>query len=183
VPLPIRGRVAPGQMRGVPLLIERERPDLTSLPALQFWYDIAGQSKVHEKQSLDAIDQFGASCRTRGVTLDSFVFDDAGTTTHLWAFTRLSQWFHAADGGRRPLSLRVGTWLSPGRLPRIERSTARVRPRQGSRPTQRILAADQVLRTVRAVCIEMLKKYGVNTSSSTASARQCRTGQPYGASA
>jgi hypothetical protein len=115
----VAGVAPPGQMRRAFLYyVERERPR-PYRPFLHYnsWYDIAwSDRKFDEKQALAVIECFDRELfRKRGVSLDSFVFDDG------WDDSRTLWDFHAGfphgfaplrDAAARCRSS-VGAWLSP----------------------------------------------------------------------
>ncbi len=116
------GVAAPGQMRrGFLAYLERERahPYRTFLH-YNSWYDIGYFNPYSQAETLDRINAFGQQLHVqRGVTLDSFLFDDGWDDhTSLWnvrkdfkdGFLPLKE--AAAKYGTAP-----GVWLSPvGRL-------------------------------------------------------------------
>ena len=111
--------VAPqGQMRRAFLTyLERERahPYRTFLH-YNSWFDIGYDNPYTQQEALDRIHSFGEELnRKRGVTLDSFLFDDGwDETNHLWkirpdfkdGFEPLTK--AAAEYGAAP-----GVWMSP----------------------------------------------------------------------
>lgn len=160
-----------GQLRrGFLYYVERERAH----PFRQFlhynsWYDIAwGDRKFNEAQSVAAIEEFGEELITkRGVTMDSFVFDDG------WDDNKTLWQFH--DGfpnGFRPLhkaaekyGSAVGTWLSPfggygeARAQRLEYGK-----QQGFEVNRKgfSLAGPRYYARFRGICDEMIRAHGVN---------------------
>lgn len=150
--------------------LERERahPYRTFLH-YNSWYDLGYFSPYNEAGALDRIDTFDRELhQKRGVTLDSFLFDD-GWDDHssLWSFqpkdfpegfTRVRQAAEAA--GAEP-----GIWMSPWGgygNPRKERVEF---GRQQGFETQGFgfaLSGPKYYARFREVCLEMVRKYGVN---------------------
>jgi len=165
------GVAPPGQMRRAFLYyIERERPRPYQ-PFLHYnsWYDIAwSDQKFNEKQSLDAIEQFGRELvDRRGVTLDSFVFDDG------WDDDRTLWGFHQGfPNGFAPLARTaagyrsaVGTWMSPwGGYGESKERRLKYGRDQGFETNANgfALAGPKYYARFRGVCVEMMKKFGVN---------------------
>ena len=86
----VAGVTAPGQLRrGFLAYVERERahPYRTFLH-YNSWYDIGYFSKYDEADTLGAINAFGNELvKKRGVTMDSFLFDDGwDDPKNLWHF-------------------------------------------------------------------------------------------------
>jgi hypothetical protein len=184
------GVAPPGQMRRAFLYyIERERPRPYH-PFLHYnsWYDIAwANRKFNEKQSLDAIEQFGRELvERRGVTLDSFVFDDGWDDDHtLWGFHKgFPNGFTPLMQAARRYHSAVGTWLSPwGGYPESKDRRLKYGREQGFEINTNgfSLAGPKYCARFRAVCIEMLKKYGVNYFKfDGVGGGNAEPGQPYG---
>lgn len=164
------GVTASGQLRrGFLQYIERERahPYRTFLH-YNSWLDLGYFTPYNQGEALDAINAFGRELHEkRGVTLDSFLFDD-GWDNHdsLWKFN--SGFPHgfaplreaAAKYGAAP-----GIWLSPwggydgprkqrlayGKLHGYEEGTDGF-----------VLSGPRYFQRFREVCTEMVHKYGVN---------------------
>jgi hypothetical protein len=165
------GVAPPGQMRRAFLYyIERERPR-PYRPFLHYnsWYDIAwANRKFNEKQAIDAIEQFGRELvERRGVTLDSFVFDDGWDDDRtLWGFHQgfPNGFTPLAEAAGRYCSA-VGTWLSPwGGYPESKDRRLKYGRQQGFETNANgfSLAGPKYYARFRGVCIDMLKKYSVN---------------------
>ena len=165
------GVASPGQMRRAFLrYIERERPRPYQ-PFLHYnsWYDIAwGNRKFNEAQSLDAIGRIGRELvERRGVTLDSFVFDDGWDDDRtLWRFHRgFPNGFTPLQQAAAKYHSAVGTWLSPwGGYGEANERRLKYGRTQGFETNARgfSLAGPKYYARFRQVCIEMMKKYGVN---------------------
>ena len=132
----VLGTTPPGQLRrGFLGYVERERahPYRTFLH-YNSWYDIGYFSKYDEAAALDVIHAFGQELnRKRGVTLDSFLFDDGwddprrcGTST---AASRTASPHPRRGRAVRRRARRVA--LAVGRLRQAEAGPAGVRRAQG----------------------------------------------------
>jgi hypothetical protein len=164
------GVAEPGQMRRDFLAyIERERahPYRTFLH-YNSWYDIGYENPYTQDQALDRINTFGRELtRQRGVTLDSFMFDDGWDDLHgMWAIRKdfkdrfLPLKEAAAKYGTAP-----GVWLSPwGGYAQAKQE----RIAEGEREGYEIenggfaLSGPKYYARFHEVCMEMVKKYGVN---------------------
>ena len=164
------GVAAPGQMRRDFLAyIERERahPYRTFLH-YNSWYDIGYENPYTQDQAVDRINTFGRELHEkRGVTLDSFMFDDGwDDTAGMWAFRKdfkdgfLPLKEAAAQYGTAP-----GVWLSPwGGYAQAKQD----RIAEGQREGYEIenggfaLSGPKYYARFHDVCMEMVKKYGVN---------------------
>ncbi|MDQ1452570.1 MAG: hypothetical protein QOK38_2436, partial [Acidobacteriaceae bacterium] len=164
------GVAEPGQMRRDFLAyIERERahPYRTFLH-YNSWYDIGYENPYTKDQAVDRIHTFGRELHEkRGVTLDSFMFDDGWDDLHgMWAirkdfkngFLPLKQ--AAAKYGTAP-----GVWLSPwGGYAQAKQE----RIAEGEREGYEIenggfaLSGPKYYARFHEVCMEMVEKYGVN---------------------
>ncbi len=164
------GLAPPGQMRRAFLAyLERERahPYRTFLH-YNSWFDIGFFTPYTQQDALDRIHAFGEELRNkRGVTLDSFLFDD-GWDDHnnLWAirsdfkdgFAPLQQ--AAAEYGTAP-----GVWLSPwggyGK-PKQERLAAARQAGYEIADGGLALSGPKYYARFHEVATEMVAKYGVN---------------------
>ncbi|HEY2825358.1 MAG TPA: enterotoxin [Gemmatimonadales bacterium] len=132
------------------------------------WYDIGYFSKYDEAAALDVINTYGRELHEkRGVTLDSFLFDDGWDDTEtLWhfhsgfphGFTPLKE--AAARYGTAP-----GVWMSPWGgygQPRQQRLTAG--KAQGFETNERgfALSGPKYYERFRETCKSMMADYGVN---------------------
>jgi hypothetical protein len=164
------GVAEPWQMRRDFLAyIERERahPYRTFLH-YNSWYDIGYENPYTQEQAVDRINTFGRELHDkRGVTLDSFMFDDGWDDLHgMWAirkdfqngFLPLKQ--AAAKYGTAP-----GVWLSPwGGYAQAKQE----RIAEGRNEGYEIenggfaLSGPKYYARFHEVCMEMVKKYGVN---------------------
>ena len=165
----VAGSTAPGQLRRDFLrYLERERAH-PYRPFLHYnsWYDLGYFTPFDEAAALDAIRAFGGELRVkRGVTLESFLFDDGWDDHHLWgfnsgfprAFTPLKE--AAAKYGAAP-----GVWLSPwggyGK-PKQERLAYGKEHGFEQNSDGLALSGPVYYRRFREVCLEMIRNYGVN---------------------
>lgn len=164
------GVARPGQLRRDFLAyIERERahPYRTFLH-YNSWYDIGYFNRYTQAEALDRINTFGHELHEkRGVTLDSFMFDDGWDDTQgMWAIRKdfkdgfLPLKEAAAQYGTAP-----GVWLSPWggySTPKQERIA------EGRKEGYEIenggfaLSGPKYYARFHDIAMEMLKKYGVN---------------------
>ena len=159
-----------GQMRRDFLAyLERERahPYRTFLH-YNSWYDIGYENPYTQEQAVDRINAFGRELHEkRGVTLDSFMFDDGWDDLHgMWTIRKdfkngfLPLKEAAAQYGTAP-----GVWLSPwGGYAQAKQD----RIAEGKREGYEIenggfaLSGPKYYARFHAACMEMVKKYGVN---------------------
>jgi hypothetical protein len=164
------GVTRPGQFRRDFLTyLERERahPYRTFLH-YNSWYDIGYGNPYDEAAALAVIEAFGTELHVkRGVTLDSFLFDDGWDDPKtLWGFnpgfprgfTPLKE--AAARYGSAP-----GVWLSPwGGYGRARQQRLLYGREQGFETNQGgfALSGPKYYARFREVCLEMIRRYGVN---------------------
>jgi hypothetical protein len=158
------------ERRGFLAYVERERAH-SYRPFLHYnsWFDIAwDKQKFDEAQSLNAIGQFGRELvQARGVQMDSFLFDDG------WDDNKTLWKFHSGfPNGFAPLRVAaakyhsgIGVWLSPfGGYDEAKRQRLEY-ARQFGYETNAYgfsLAGPKYGRLFDGICLEMVKKYGVN---------------------
>lgn len=164
------GITEPGQLRrGFLHYLERERahPYRTFLH-YNSWYDLGYFTPYYEAGALDVIRSFGGELHEkRGVTLDSFLFDD-GWDNHrsLWhfnsgfphGFTPLRR--AAAEFGASP-----GVWLSPwGGYDGPRKERLEYGKRQGFEENSEgfVLSGPRYFKRFREACMKMIRSYGVN---------------------
>ncbi|HKW89211.1 MAG TPA: enterotoxin [Candidatus Acidoferrales bacterium] len=164
------GVTEPGQTRrGFLRYIERERAH-PYRPFLHYnsWYDLGYFTPYDEAGALDVIRAFGAELHgKRGVTLDSFLFDD-GWDNHksLWhfnsgfprGFTPLKK--AAAEFGAAP-----GVWLSPwGGYDGPRKERLDYGKQQGFEENSEgfVLSGPRYFKRFRDACMKMIRSYGVN---------------------
>jgi hypothetical protein len=164
------GVTRPGQLRRDFLAyVERERahPYRTFLH-YNSWYDLGFGNKYNEAGSLDVINIYGQELvQKRGVVLSSFLFDDGWDDPHtLWGFhdgfpngfLKLKE--AAAKYGSAP-----GAWLSPwGGYSEAKSQRLQFGGQQGFETNQNgfALSGPVYYRRFREVCLEMIRKFGVN---------------------
>jgi hypothetical protein len=164
------GAVDPGQRRrGFLAYLERERAH-PYRPFLHYnsWYDLGYFSPYDEAQALGAINAFGLQLhRRRGVTLDSFLFDD-GWDDHqtLWHFNAgFPHGFTPLRDAAARYGAGIGVWLSPWGgygTPRQERLAAG--RAQGFEENEGgfALSGPKYFARFRETCLRMIHRYGVN---------------------
>ncbi len=164
------GVTAPGQVRRSFLeYLERERAH-PYRPFLHYnsWYDIGYFSKYDGAAALDVISSYATELHARrGVTLDSFLFDDGWddpqTLWHFHAgfphgFTPLREAAARAGAG-------IGVWMSPwggyGR-PRQERLAAGRAQGFETNEGGFALSGPKYYQRFRETCLDMIRAYAVN---------------------
>jgi hypothetical protein len=164
------GVAAPGQMRRDFLAyIERERahPYRTFLH-YNSWYDIGYENPYTQAQSVERINTFGRELhQKRGVTLDSFMFDDGWDDRQgMWTIRKdFKDGFLPLKEAAAKYDTAPGVWLSPwGGYAEAKQE----RIAEGRKEGYEIenggfaLSGPKYYARFHAVCMEMLKKYGVN---------------------
>jgi hypothetical protein len=164
------GVAAPGQMRRDFLAyIERERahPYRTFLH-YNSWYDIGYENPYTQDQAVDRINTFGRELHDkRGVTLNSFMFDDGwDDTAGMWTFRKdFKDGFLPLKEAAAKFGTAPGVWLSPwGGYAQAKQD----RIAEGQREGYEIenggfaLSGPKYYARFHEVCMEMVKKYGVN---------------------
>ena len=164
------GVTSPGQLRrGFLRYIERERahPYRTFLH-YNSWYDLGYFTPYDQAGALDVINAFGAELhQKRGVTLDSFLFDD-GWDNHdsLWKFNSgFPHGFAPLHSAAARYKAAPGIWLSPwGGYdgPRKQRLAYGKRHGYEENSDGFVLSGPRYFGRFREVCMEMVRKYGVN---------------------
>ncbi len=159
-----------GQMRRDFLAyLERERahPYRTFLH-YNSWYDLGYFTPYDQAGALDRVNAFGRELtEKRGVTLDSFLFDD-GWDNHksLWKFNDgFPNGFTPVKDAATKFSASPGVWMSPWggyskpRQERIEFGTA-----AGYEIVANgyALSGPRYYAAFRDVCLDMIRRYGVN---------------------
>jgi len=164
------GVAPPGQMRRAFLTyIERERahPYRTFLH-YNTWYDLGYFNPYDQAGAVGRIDSFGHELHDkRGVTLDSVLFDD-GWDNHasLWKFNRgFPDGFTPIREATNRYEFSPGVWMSPWggySKPKQERiqfgRSANFEIVDGGYA----LSGPKYYDNFRDVCLEMIRKYGVN---------------------
>jgi hypothetical protein len=167
----VLGVAAPDQMRrGFLAYIEQARAH-PYRPFLHYnsWFDIAwDKQKYDEAQCLDVIHQFGQQLvRQRGVQMNSFLFDDGWDDNKtLWKFNS------GFPNGFTPLKLAaekyhagIGVWLSPFGgydVAKIQRLKYASQFGYETNASGFSLAGPKYYQRFHDICLEMIRKYGVN---------------------
>jgi hypothetical protein len=166
----VLGVAREGQMRRDFLAyLERERahPYRTFLH-YNSWYDLGYFNPYDEKGALDRVNAFGRELtEKRGVKLDSFLFDDGWDDHHsLWKFNGgFPDGFTPVKQAAEKYGADPGVWMSPWggySKPKDERIAF------GNSEGYEIVGGGYALSgpkyyaAFRDVCMEMIRKYGVN---------------------
>jgi hypothetical protein len=165
------GFVAKGQLRRDFLAyLERERAH-PYRPFLHYnsWYDIGYFSKYDEAAALNVINTFGEELTVkRGVKLDSFLFDDGwDNDATLWQFdkTNFPHGFAAVRAAAEKYGADPGIWLSPwGGYGKPHEERIKFGQAQGfeMRDGNFTLAGPKYYERFRGLCVDVVKKYGIN---------------------
>lgn len=166
----VTGVARAGQMRRDFLTyVERERahPYRTFLH-YNSWYDIGYFSRYDEAAALAAIAAFGTELhQQRGVTLDSFLFDDGWDDPRtLWRFNPgFPGGFANVAQATHRYGAAPGVWMSPWGgygEPREERIT--YGKAQGFETNKEgfALSGPVYYKRFRDTCVDMIRRYGVN---------------------
>ncbi len=164
------GVARPGQLRRDFLAyIERERahPYRTFLH-YNSWYDIGYGNPSDEAGALDVIAAFGSELHDkRGVTLDSFLFDDGWDDPKtLWHFNAgFPRGFTPLQEATARYGSAPGVWMSPwGGYGRAREERLRYGREQGFETNQGgfALSGPKYYARFRDVCLDMMRTYGVN---------------------
>lgn len=164
------GVTAAGQLRRDFLrYIERERahPYRTFLH-YNSWYDLGYFTPYDQAGALDVIRAFGEELHEkRGVTLDSFLFDD-GWDNHksLWKFNSgFPDGFAPVKAAAKKYGAAPGIWLSPwGGYDGPQKERLEYGKQQGYEENAGgfVLSGSHYFAHFREVCLKMIREYGVN---------------------
>ncbi|HEY8310291.1 MAG TPA: hypothetical protein VIG47_07030 [Gemmatimonadaceae bacterium] len=149
--------------------VERERahPYRTFLH-YNSWYDIGYFNKYTEADALSVIAAFGAELHDkRGVTLDSFLFDDGWDDSKtLWQFNSgFPQGFTNVEAAARKYGAGPGVWMSPwGGYGQPHTERVAYGKAQGFETNKDgfALSGPVYYKHFRDTCMNMIRKYGVN---------------------
>jgi hypothetical protein len=164
------GVTHPGQLRRDFLAYaERERahPYRTFLH-YNSWYDIGYFSKYTEADALAAIAAFGTELHDkRGVTLDSFLFDDGwDDPTTLWRFNSgFPDGFTRVEAAAHRYGAGPGVWMSPwGGYGKPHAERIAYGKQQGFETNKDgfALSGPVYYKRFRDTCMDMIRHYGVN---------------------
>ncbi len=164
------GVARPGQMRRDFLAyVERERahPYRTFLH-YNSWYDIGYFNKYTEADALAVIAAFGTELHDeRGVTLDSFLFDDGWDDSKtLWHFNSgFPNGFTGVRNATRRFGAAPGVWMSPwGGYGQPHADRIAYGKAQGFETNKDgfALSGPVYYQRFRDTCLDMIRTYGVN---------------------
>ncbi len=164
------GATRPGQLRRDFLAyIERERahPYRTFLH-YNTWYDLGFFSRYDEASALKTIDALGEELvRKRGVTLDSFMFDDGWDNTNtLWQFNAgFPDGFRKVKEELAKFGSAPGVWLSPwGGYGKPREQRLAIGKAQGYEENQGgfALSGPKYYQLFHDTCMRMIREYGIN---------------------
>ena len=164
------GVVHPGQLRRDFLrYVERERahPYRTFLH-YNSWYDLGYFNKYHETGALDRINAFGAELHNRrGVTLDSFLFDDGwDDPASLWHFhSGFPNGFVPLRDAAAKYGAAPGIWLSPwGGYGKPKEERLQHGREAGFETNARgfALSGPKYFARFRETCLQLIREAGVN---------------------
>ena len=164
------GVVPRGQLRrGFQAYLENERatPFRTFLH-YNSWYDIGYFTPYTEAEAVERINAFGQKLvRERGVTMDSFLFDDGWDDhSHLWQFSKdFPHGFTPLEKAAAKFGAAPGVWLSPwgGYGPPRKLRLAAARKAGYTVDDQGIaLSGPKYYELFHDVAMRLLKKYGIN---------------------
>ena len=160
-----------GQMRrGFLTYLERERAH-PYRPFLHYnsWFDIAwDKRKFNEAEALDAINFMGRELvQQRRVQLKSFLFDDGWDDNRtLWDFhSGFPDGFAGVEQAAAKLNASVGVWVSPfGGYDRARQLRLEYGVKRGfeTNASGFSLAGPKYYQRFHDICLDMVKKYGVN---------------------
>ncbi len=149
--------------------IERERAH-PYRPFLHYnsWYDLGYFNPYDEAGALDRVNAFGRELHDkRGVTLDSFLFDD-GWDNHasLWQFNHgFPDGFARVRAAAAKYNAAPGVWLSPWGgydVPKKERIDFGKKAGYEIVDGGFALSGPKYYERFREVCLDMIRDYGVN---------------------
>jgi hypothetical protein len=165
------GIASAGQMRrGFLAYLERERAH-PYRPFLHYnsWYDISWvDRKYDEGQCRNVIDEFGRElARRRGVSLNSFLFDDGWDDNQtLWQFNSgFPNGFTPVKNEAAKFHSGIGVWISPFggyAQAKEQRLNYASRFEYETNAYGFSLAGPNYYRRFHDICLEMIRKYGVN---------------------
>jgi hypothetical protein len=164
------GVAGPGQLRRDFLAYleqERAHPYRTFLH-YNSWYDLGRGERYAEASALDRVHVFGEELvRKRGVTMDSFLFDDGWDNTQsLWEFNSgLPSGFSNIHQAAAQYGFGIGVWLSPWggyEAAKIQRLGAGERAGYETVKGSFALSGPRYYKLFEKTCLQMITKYGVN---------------------
>lgn len=159
-----------GQMRRTFFkYLERERARPYQ-PFLHYntWYDLGYEGRYNSAGALDRIHSFGTELvEKRGVKLDSFLFDDGWDDPNsLWNFdSGFPQGFTPEEQASAKYGFGIGVWLSPwGGYAEQKKERVAFGRKAGFEIVNDgfALSGPKYYERFEQVCLEMIRKYGVN---------------------
>jgi len=167
----VLGLAPPGQLRrGFLSYLQHERAH-PYRPFLHYnsWFDIAwDKRKFTESQCLDVIEQYGRQLvLERGVPMDSFLLDDGWDDNKtLWRFhAGFPNGFSQLKEAAARYHSGIGVWLSPfGGYDEARRQRLEYGSKFGyeTNACGFSLAGPRYYQLFRDICLDMVRKYGVN---------------------
>ena len=164
------GVAAPGQMRRDFLHyveLERAHPYRTFLH-YNSWYDIGYGERYDEVEALNRVHAFGEELvRKRGVTMDSFLFDDGWDDTKtLWGFNSgLPNGFTKIHEAAAQYGFGIGVWMSPWGGYSVAKQQRIMAGEAAGYETVKggfALSAPKYYGLFERTCLEMISKFGIN---------------------
>ena len=164
------GVAVPGQLRRDFLAyveLERAHPYRTFLH-YNTWYDLGEGERYSETQALDRVHAFGEELvRRRGVTIDSFLFDDGwDNTRNLWSFdSGFPDGFTNVRNAAAQYGFGVGVWFSPWGGYEKEKDERIAAGEKAGFETVKggfALSGPRYYKLFETNLLEMVTKYGVN---------------------
>jgi hypothetical protein len=164
------GVATPGQLRRNFLAyveMERAHPYRTFLH-YNTWYDLGEGGRYSETQALDRVHAFGEELvRKRGVTMDSFLFDDGwDNTSNLWSFdSGFPDGFTNVRNAAAQYGFGVGVWFSPwGGYEKEKQERIAAGEKAGFETVKGgfALSGPRYYALFETKLLEMVTKYGVN---------------------
>ena len=164
------GVATPGQLRRDFLAyveMERAHPYRTFLH-YNTWYDLGEGGRYSEAQALDRVHAFGEELvRKRGVTMDSFLFDDGwDNTSKIWSFdSGFPNGFTNVRNAAAHYGFGVGVWFSPwGGYDKEKQERIAAGEKAGFETVKGgfALSGPRYYKLFETNLLEMVTKYGVN---------------------
>jgi len=164
------GVSTPGQLRRDFLAyeeLERAHPYRTFLH-YNTWYDLGEGGRYSEAQALNRIHAFGEELvRKRGVTIDSFLFDDGWDNTgDLWSFdSGFPDGFTNVRNAAAQYGFGIGVWFSPwGGYDKEKEERIATGEKAGFETVKGgfALSGPRYYKLFETSLLEMVTKYGVN---------------------
>jgi hypothetical protein len=164
------GTTRPGQLRRDFLAYTEQERARPYRPFLHYnsWYDLGYFSKFNEPEALAVIAAFGEELhRTRGVELDSFLFDDGWDDPNtLWGFHKgFPRGFSALRDAAARYGAAPGVWMSPwGGYGKPKQDRLAVGKTKGFETNAGgfALSGPVYFRRFLETCLTMVRRYGVN---------------------